>query len=174
VGSIQARFSADPSRLTIHLTVENPSPAELQSLDLRLTALRFPQTPTCAVMDGGMWGKGGVSKLGSRSVQAGGNKSPAVIAIQSPVTVMYFCGDSSGEDVTLGIPNSRGGAIRRALPLVAYIGAVPSSGERRLTYSLRFFPSEPSTSKAPPATCSRVSQRGTPPLLDGMTGGQLE
>jgi hypothetical protein len=143
-GSIQARFSADPSRLTIHLTVENPSPVELQSLDLRLTALRFPETPTCAVMDGGMWGKGcGVSKLDSRSVQAGGNKFPAVVAIQSPVMVMYFCGDTSGEDVTLGIPNSMGGAIRRAFPLVAYIGAIPAGGERRLTYSLRFFPSEP-------------------------------
>ena len=117
-GSVQARFAADASRLTIHLTVENTSQAELQTLDLRLTALRFSQTPTCAVMEGGMWGKGGVSKLGSRAVQAGGNKSPAVIAIQSPVMVVYFCGDTSDEDATLGIPNSLGGAIRRAFPLV--------------------------------------------------------
>jgi hypothetical protein len=142
-GSIQARFSAAASRLTIHLTVENTSRAELQSLDLRLTALRFPQTPTCAVMEGGMWGKGGVSRLGSRAVQAGGNNSPAVIAIQSPVMVMYFCGDTSGEDATLGIPNSLGGAIRRAFPLVTRIGPIPSGGKRRLTYSLRFFPSDP-------------------------------
>jgi hypothetical protein len=121
-----------------------------------------------------MWGKGGVSKLGNRAVRAGGNKSPAVIAIQSPVTVMFFCGDTYGEDVTLGIPNSMGGAIKRAFPLVAYIGAIPSGGERRLTYSLRFFPSEPINFKGAAGDVVESFAKRYPPLLDGMTGGQLE
>jgi hypothetical protein len=68
-GRIQARYSGNASRLTIHLLVENSSNEELQSLELRLAMLKFPETPTGAIMDVGMWGNGGVSNLGSHPVR---------------------------------------------------------------------------------------------------------
>ena len=35
-------------------------------------------------------------------MKAGGKNYPAVVAIQSPMALMHFCGDTSGEDAGLG------------------------------------------------------------------------
>jgi hypothetical protein len=142
-GRIQARYFGDPSRLTIRLMVENTSNEEIQSLELRLAVLKFPETPTGAVIDVGMWGNGGVGKLGSYPTKAGGKKSPPVVAIQSPVALMHFCRDTNDEAAGLGIPFSADGITRCALPFVAYIGAIPAGDKRELTYSLRFSPDGP-------------------------------
>ena len=90
-GRIRAVYFGDSSRLTIGLTVENTSSEDLQSLEIQLAVLKFPETPTGAVMDVGMWGNGGVSKLGGYPMKAGGKNSPPVLAIQSPVALMHFC-----------------------------------------------------------------------------------
>jgi hypothetical protein len=139
-GRIQARYSGDPSRLTIRLLIENKSNELLRSLELRLAVLKFPERPTAAVVDVGMWGKGGLSKLGSHPIKAGGKNYPSVVAIQSPVALMHFCGDTRDENAGLGIPFSADGTTSRVFPFVAYIAAIPASAKRELTYSLRFSP----------------------------------
>ena len=142
-GSIEARYFGGASRLTIRLVVKNTSSKDLQSLELQLAVLKFPETPTGAVIDVGMWGNGGVSKLGSSPMNAGGKDTPPIVAVQSSVALIHFCQDTNDYDSGLGIPFSADGPRRRAFPFVAYIGAIPGGGKRDLTYSLRFSPNGP-------------------------------
>ena len=154
-GQIRTEYVGDPSRLTIRLVVENTSNEDLQSLELRLAVLKFPERPIGAVMDVGMWGNGGVCKLGSYPMKAGDKESPAVLAIQSPVALIHFCRDTNDEDAGLGVPHgipfplrrptSADGTMNCAFPLVAYIGAIPAGSKRELAYSLRFSPNSPIT-----------------------------
>ena len=142
-GRIRAEYVDDASRLTIRLAIKNTSSEDLRSLELKLAVLKFPETPTGAVIDVGMWGNGGVSELGSYPMNAGGKDTPPIVAVQSPVALINFCQDTNDYDSGLGIPFSADGPRRRAFPFVAYIGAIPSGGKRNLTYSLRFSPNGP-------------------------------
>jgi hypothetical protein len=144
-GRIRTVYLGDFSRLTMALTVENTSGEDLQSLELQLAVLKFPEIPTGAVIDVGMWGNGGVSKLGSYPMKAGGKNSPPVLALQSPVALMHFCQDTNDDDAHVGIPFSVDGAVSRAFPFVAYIGAIPAGSKRELKYSLRFSVNGPIT-----------------------------
>ena len=172
-GRIQARYAGDPSCLTIRLAIENTSNGDLQSLELRLAVLKFPERPTCAVVDVWMWGNGGVSKLGGHPIKAGGKNYPPVIAIQSPMALMHFVGDTRDEDAGLGIPFSADGVTSRVFPFLAYIGAIPAGSKRELAYSLRFSPDGPITFEAA-RDVLEASQKTILSRSSGTTGDRSE
>lgn len=141
-GNITTTYHIKDSRLILDVEVANNAADELQT-SLRLFSLKFPITPDSAIMDVGMWGNGGNNKLGRYPMRAALPLFPPVLAIQSPVSRMYFCIDASTSNSGVSVPFPIDGKhtdTAHLFPFWGEVGAIPAGGKSKVVFSLRFAP----------------------------------
>ncbi len=142
-GAIRSAASVEDGRLVLRLEVENASPEPLASLALRWLALRFPAAPGAAVVDTGMWGNGGVGKLGTQGFVARSATMPPVVALRTEEAQLFLCADDAEAGCGVGVPHALDPGERRIAPLVVYLEDLPPGGRRALRVSLRAAPPGP-------------------------------
>jgi hypothetical protein len=141
-GKISTTYGLKDTRLTMKVVVENSSPDELRA-SLRLLGIKFPATPDASVVDVGMWGNGGIGKMGLSPLGVNAKSSPPVIATKSPIAAMDYCIDDSEGIGSISIPFALDGKAALQFPVAASVGDIPAGGKSEATFSLRFAPATP-------------------------------